>query len=130
MRCEDDELLMLAHRALDPRRTFAVRLHVLVCPACRARLLRFEALSASLAEAFPNPSLGVRTFGRTPPKRVWLPLGLLAALLILIGGLATTRLPASAPKAVAPSPAARCTCHDGKDGWRQCPVHRPRPAPR
>lgn len=111
----DADLLMLAHGELDRISAFRVRAHVVVCPACRARLRRFEALAGLIAVSYRNPVLGVRVLGRAP-VRVWAGFGLVAALLTLLGWVVSSSAAASTPPAPAPKvgcPLHACRIHSG-----------------
>ncbi len=94
--CDGNDLLMLVHGELQRSRAIALRLHAARCPDCRARLRQFENLSASLAGAYRNPTLGVRTFGKiTPRRRVWASVALFVAGLVLLGGITASHIAAS-----------------------------------
>ena len=94
--CDGNDLLMLVHGELQRSRAIALRLHIARCAACRARLRQFENLSASLAGAYRNPTLGVRNFGKvTQRRRVWVSLALFMAGLILFSGIAASQIAAS-----------------------------------
>ncbi len=115
--CErfDPDLLMLTHGQLDRAATLRLRAHLLVCPACRARLGKLRSLTGALATALANPSLGARTFRPAPPT-AWLSVGLLVVALSLLGWrYATDVAPPAPPSVSAPVP-------------RICPTEKP-PAP-
>ncbi len=125
----DADLLMLAHRELDRAHVLRVRAHLVFCPACRARLRRFEALTGALALNFRNPVLGVRAVGLRP-NRAWASVGLLAALLSILGWLvASSAMAAMAPApapAPMPMPKSACPLHAAvvpATTLRGCPVH-------
>ena len=101
--CEraDADLLMLALGELDRGAALRVQAHLLLCPSCRARRRRFEGLAATLAKGFRNPTLGVR-FLRVP-RAAWASAGVLAALLMVLGGIFAASLAPAQPSAPAPS---------------------------
>lgn len=117
----DADLLMLVHGELDRFQTLRAKLHLAICPACRVRLRRYQALAGVLARTYRNPVLGVRPLAGGP-SRAWASVGLLALLLTLLGWLVASNAAAFGP---APSTAPRLACplHAGAATGHLCPVH-------
>ena len=124
----DADLLMLAHGELSRSQTFRLRLHLALCPGCRTRLRKYEALAGMLAKSFRNPVLGVRSLGKGRAP-VWASVGFLAALLTLLGWLvASTAVATNGPPVppVIDVPKRACPLHAATtpvSPVHACPLH-------
>ena len=84
---QDQDLLLFAHRAVGPLKSFFVRLHVKHCPQCRARLNEFSGVSSALAA---HVRTGMPRWAPAAPfalsTRTKLLLSLLLAGILCVGG--------------------------------------------
>jgi anti-sigma factor RsiW len=78
------DLLLLLHGQLGPAKSLMVRGHILVCPACRERLMTFKRLSTRLADGLRRPN-SVRPAGSFIPRTALAAPRLKGLLLLLIG---------------------------------------------
>jgi len=76
----DQDLLLLAHRSLDPVHAFTIRLHVSRCDSCRKRLAEFTSISTAAASAL---RVGMPA---------WKPMGMALKMKLLLGGLLLSAL--------------------------------------
>ena len=98
---KDEALLMLVHGQLSPWQAFLLKSHASRCPACRARLRRYGALSGALATVLASPG-----GGRPLPSlmsKLATPRGMLVGLIVvgtllavwLMNGVAEANEPAN-----------------------------------
>ena len=82
----DQDLLMLAHRSLDPFKAIATRWHLTRCADCRRRYSEFGALSTAVASAI---RIGLPAW---KPIVLALKTKLLAAVILLAAGILVTEV--------------------------------------
>ena len=83
------DLLMFLHGALPLSQSFKVRMHLFVCPACRAKVASMSSVSQRVARALRNPT-SMAPVGAIRPWKFRISSGpaalTVATLIILVGG--------------------------------------------